>query len=257
MADENDLARTEEPTPRRREEARKRGQIAFSTELTAALVVLVAALFLGEMAPALGGRLVDAFRMDLKRIPHQELDIGQAQALATRMFERFALMLGSIFAVLVLAGIGACVAQVGVRFVPDRLSPDFERISPAAGWQRLWSLQSAWRVLLSILKVALLVTVAVIVFRARAGVVASLGLGSLSEAIGSGWSICLRMFTFLALVLVILGAIDYLVQWRKLESALRMTRQELKEEIKREEGDPMVRNRIRQLQRRAPGSACW
>jgi flagellar biosynthetic protein FlhB len=212
-------------------------------------VVLAGSAYLMFAGRATGTQLIDAFRTDLTRLPHAEFNIAQAQTLGAHVYERLVAILGMFFAILVAVAIGACVAQVGFRILPDRLAPNFERISPAAGWQRLWSTQSAWRVVLAILKVAALVIVALMVIRERSGVIVALGQGSPFDAITAGWEVCVRVVVYLAGVLVILGVVDYVVHWRRQEAALRMTRQEMKDEIKREDGDPIIRSRIRQLQR--------
>jgi flagellar biosynthetic protein FlhB len=145
--------------------------------------------------------------------------------------------------------VAACVAQAGFHILPERLAPEFERISPAAGFGRVFSFHSAQRVGLGLLKAAVLVAVAIVVIRGRWGTVVGLDRGTIEEALASGWELCLRLALYLAGTLVVFGALDYAVQWRRLELALRMTKQELKDEVRREEGDPLIRARIRQLQR--------
>jgi flagellar biosynthetic protein FlhB len=113
----------------------------------------------------------------------------------------------------------------------------------------VFSKQAAGRVVTSILKVIALVLISWFVIRNRLAVILSLNQGSVTDAVSSGWGLCIRLLIFLAAALVLIGIIDYVLQWRRVESALRMTRQELKEEVKREEGDPLIRNRIRQIQR--------
>src|SRR5579871_1374548 len=113
MADEQGQLRTEEPTPRRREEAQKRGQIAFSPELTAAAVIMSAAFFLMMMGPETGGRLLGLFRSELATPPNRDLSIERAQEISVHLFGRFVAAIGPFFVVLVAAAVTACVAQVG------------------------------------------------------------------------------------------------------------------------------------------------
>jgi len=248
MADEEGQLRTEEPTPRRREDARERGQIAFSSELTAAAVVMAGAAFLLLLGPETGSRLLDAFRGDLAK-PVTELDVGEAQAIGGRQMLRLAMTLGAFFGMVVAAAVAAGVAQAGFHVVTSRLAPDFEKLSPSAGLSRFFSVESFKRLGMSLLKAAAIVAVAYVAVRGRAGSIAALGSGTTADAVTIGWEVCLRLVLFLAGTLLALGAIDYFLQWRKLESALRMTKQEMKEEAKREEGDPAVKARLRVLQR--------
>ncbi len=249
MADEQGQLRTEEPTPRRREEAAKRGQIAFSPELTSAAVIIAAALFLMFVGPATGGRMLGVFRSELATAPDRELDISRVREIGEHLFGRFIATLGPIFAVLAAAAITACVAQVGFRILPEKLALDFERISPAAGFARVFSLQSVQRALLAFIKATAVAAVAVMLFRNRGGVILGMSHAGVEEAIASGWGIFIRLVLYFAGILAVVGTIDYVFQWRRLESVLRMTRQEVKDEAKLHEGDPLVRARIRNLQK--------
>jgi len=248
MAEELGQNRTEDPTPRRREDARKKGHVAFSAELTAAAVVLVSAIFLLVTGPSMGNRLIETFRGGLAYHPSQDLDVSQTQSLAWRVFGQFVSIAGFFFGILIVAAVAVCLAQVGFHVIPDRLGPDFEKISPSVGLQRLVSLQSVQRLLLALAKAAVLIIVAALVLRSRSGVIPSLGRGSVQDAVSGSWAICIRLMVALAGALLVLGIIDYFVNWRRFETSLRMTRQELKEEIKRDEGDPLIKARIRQLQ---------
>lgn len=248
MAEEEGQQRTEEPTPRRREEAAKRGQVPFSPELTAAAVLMAGVLILMVSGGAVGDRLLDVFRSDFRALP-RELSVSEAEELGGRLFGRMTAVLGAFFVVAVVAAIGAAVAQLGFRVLPERLAPDLDRISPAAGLARLFSAQSAKRALLSLLKAGALAVIAWLVIRSRAGEILGLSRGSAKEAVSNGWDVCLRLLLYLAGALLAVGVVDYVFQWRRIEAALRMTKQEVKEEIKREEGDPMIRARIRTLQR--------
>jgi flagellar biosynthetic protein FlhB len=249
MAEDQGQLRTEEPTPRRREEAAKTGQIAFSPELTSAAVIVAAVLFLLLMGPPTGGRLLGLFRTELAAAPERELDISRVREIAEHQFGRFVAAIGPIFAVLAAAAITACVAQMGFRFLPDKLAPDFDRISPATGFSRVFSLQSIQRAFLAIVKAAAVVAVAVLLIRNRSGAILGMNHAGIDEAVASGWGVFVRLIIYLAGILAVVGAIDYVFQWRRVESALRMTRQEVKEEARMHEGDPLMRARIRTLQR--------
>lgn len=248
MAEDFAQTRTEEPTPRRREEARKKGQVAISPELSAAVIVFVGIIFLLIMGPAAGSSLLNAFRTDLVRVAHADLDVPATQAIGLRLFRQFLAAIGVLLGVLVAAAFGIGVAQAGFRFLPDRLAFDFSRLNPATGFERIWSLQAARRLLIALLKATVFVIIAILVLRGRLGAIQSLGRGSVEAALGGGWAICIRLLVSLAAAMLLFGIIDYFIQWRRHETSLRMTRQELKEEIKREEGDPLIRARIRQLQ---------
>src|SRR5205085_7416790 len=106
------------------------------------------------------------------------------------------------------------------------------------GWQRLFSMSGAVRGLLALLKVSALAVLAWWLLRGRAGLVVSLSRGTLPYAAAQGWSLTMRLGLGMGGALAVLGALDYAYQRFRFERSLRMTRQEVKEEAKREEGDP-------------------
>lgn len=249
MAEEQSQLRTEDPTPRRREEARKQGQVPFSPELTAAIVVLAGVLVLFVMGPVVGGQLVQTFRGQLREKVLIDLNLDTTRQLAWEQTGKLMSILGLSFAVTMLAGIGASIAQMGLHWLPDRLLPDWDRVSPTTGFSRLVSLQTLRRALIALLKVAGLTLIAALLVRGRLGEIVQLGRGSVSETAAAGWEVCIRMMLYLAAALLAVGLLDYFFQWRRIEAALKMSRQDIKEETKREEGDPMIKARLRALQR--------
>jgi flagellar biosynthesis protein FlhB len=212
-------------------------------------VIVSVAIFMMLMGPATGGRMLGVFRSELATAPDRELDISRAREICEHLFGRFVATVGPVLAVLVAAAVTACVAQIGFRILPDKLAPDFERISPAAGFARVFSLQSAQRALLAILKAAAVVAAAALLVRNRSGTILGMNHAGVEEAVASGWGVFVRLILYLAAILAVVGALDYVFQWRRLETVLRMTRQEVKDEAKLHEGDPLIRARIRTLQR--------
>jgi flagellar biosynthetic protein FlhB len=138
---------------------------------------------------------------------------------------------------------------VGFHVAPELLVPRWNRMSPAAGWSRMVSGASAMRGLMSLLKVAAVSVIAFWVLKGRANQIALLGAGSLSNALAQSWDIALRLALAIAAALVLVGLADYTFQRLRHEQSLMMSRQEVKEELRREEGDPHTRARIRRLAR--------
>ena len=139
--------KTELPTPRRREEARKQGQIALSADLSSGVLLLSSVLVLSFAAPAMGGRLQSLFRYQLAHPIHElwspELTCQLAVALA-----RYALgTLGFVLLGVVLAGLAVSVLQVGFQFSGEALSLKWSRLSPATGMKRIFSLRGVVRCL--------------------------------------------------------------------------------------------------------------
>ncbi len=241
--------RTEPATPRRREEARKQGQVAFSPDFLGSALLLGGVVGLMTLGPDVAGRITLIIQETFHRPMPAEMGLSESAELLGRLFVRFVVIAGPLLALLVAVSVGVCVAQVGFHITPERLEPDFERLSPASGLSRLFSVAALVKGLLALAKVTVLGALVYVVVRARAGTFASLGQGDPATAAAMGWGLMMRLALYLAMAVAVLGVADFAYQRHRLESSLRMTRQELKEELKREEGDPEMKARRRQRQR--------
>ena len=253
MADYSDKEqRTEEATPRRREEARERGQVALSTELVAAL-----GLAAGVGVLALGGAgLVRALALELER------DLGALAAAGTRELsvrESAALLEESVLGVLgtlalltvptVLVCALAAFVQVGFRIAPKALEADPSKLDPFKNAQRMLSLRGLVRTALSLSKVVFIVAAAAIVAWLHVDEIVRVGTSELGPLLAAVGVVALRATVAALLVILALGALDALFQRLQHERDLRMTPAEVKEEHRLTEGDPLVRARIRSVQR--------
>lgn len=245
---ENDLGdKTEEPTQRRREEAREEGQVARSVELTAAASLLAALLLLRGLGPS----MVQGFGKLVRRLcGTADVSIDATLADAERTAIAAAeLALPFLLGILALT-IVVAAAQSGLSLTWKKLSLRLDQISPVAGAKRLFSADALSRLAIGLTKVTIVVIVAWHTIAAKidrilaAGVAPSGGLWVL--AAGMVFDLAIR----LGLVLLVLGIIDYLVSRWRLERQLRMTKQEVRDELKRMEGDPLIKQRRRQLQQR-------
>jgi flagellar biosynthetic protein FlhB len=250
VAFDNAPERTEQATPRRREDARKEGRYAYSAELVGGIMILSAICALLLFGGSMGSGLLEVFRGSFEiKNPTSEFDLRKVSEIASNSFSQFLNLVGPIFAVLVAAALASNIAQVGWFLTPQKLEPDFNRINPAQGWQRLMSLSTLFKAIASLCKVAVLVAAVYFVMRSRTGQLTNLGREKFAGATETAWSLVLRTSLAMAGVLLLFGLIDYFRERRKFESSIKMTRQEIRDEIRQEEGDPTVKRRIRQLQR--------
>lgn len=251
MAEETGQTKTEAPTQRKREEARKQGQVAVSNDLVSGLLLLVGVIVLTMQGGSMAGQLIDVVRWFFLNHSRMELEVLGSQRLAIQLLQQGGELIGTLLGVLFVAGVAVGLVQVGFHITPDLLSFNWERLSPATGWGRLFSMASLVKVVTSLLKIAVMVALAWWVLRGKAAEVVSLGQGTLASAVARAWDITMRLAQAIAGALVLIGVADYAYQRFRLEQSLRMTKEELKEELKHEEGDPHVRARIRRLQREA------
>jgi flagellar biosynthetic protein FlhB len=242
-------SRTEDPTPRRREEARRQGQVPFSAELVGSAVLLGGVIGLIYLGPSMWDAMIALFRHDLARLLHGEFGVEWARELMQRATIQLLTVLTPFFGLLLAIGIGASVLQVGFQLNAEKMEPNFDRLNPASGFGRLFSMAAVVRGLLALLKVVALGFVAYWVVSGRGLIIASISANPLSGATATSWAIVMRLATYLSAAIVIVAILDYVYQRRRFEQSLRMTKQEVKEEMKREEGDPQIKARIRQIQR--------
>ncbi|MGA2168250.1 MAG: EscU/YscU/HrcU family type III secretion system export apparatus switch protein [Terracidiphilus sp.] len=242
--------RTEQATQHRREKARKEGDVLHSRELSAAAGTLAGVMVLG----ALGSRLVVAWRttfvafLDLGRPDRWEPAEIEPTLYAVR---RLALeVLGPpavVMAAVAAAVLGVGVLQTGgINFYAGAVGFKPDRINPATNIKNLFSLRAASRLAKSLLPAGLLAVFAV----QRIGRQLTIPPFSTArlELLGSD---VYGLLLAAAWLLFGWSAIDYLVEWQSRESRLRMSRQDMREEMKETEGNPQIRGRIRNLQRQA------
>jgi flagellar biosynthetic protein FlhB len=253
MAEHDDREqRTEEATPRRREEARDRGQVALSTELVSATSLaagLAVLLFCG-------GGLVQAVALHaratfgaLGTLGREELDPGSAAGILRGSLSDVAGPLCLVVLPVVALAALAAFAQVGLRIAPRAIEIDPGKIDPVRGAQRLFGARSWVRTALAALKVALVSAVVAAVAWSNVPEIVRVGTNELGPLLAALGRVALHAAVAAVVAIVALGLLDLVFQRFQLRRDLRMTRQELKEEHRLTEGDPHVRARIRQIQR--------
>ncbi len=242
-------SKTEEASPKRREDARKQGQIPFSAELVGAVVLLASVLALANLGKPLGEAMLNVFRHDLPKAFRGDFTALDAQVLFARTAITVLTALLPILGVMLAAGVAAAVAQAGFQITPERLELKFDRLDPTSGFGRLFSFASVVKGLLAILKVTAVAVVAYVVIDGRYGLITGLGRDRVPGAAVTAWSIVTRLAVYLAAAAVLIALIDYVYQRQRFETQLRMTKQEVKEELKESEGDPQLKARMRQVAR--------
>ncbi|HEX7036015.1 MAG TPA: flagellar biosynthesis protein FlhB [Pseudomonadales bacterium] len=246
MAEENlGQERTERATPRKREKAREEGQVPRSRELNSMALVCAAALGLMGLAPWGAGRLMELTRrlFDLASQPeaHWMEALGTAAVETARVLAPFLLLTA-------LAGVASSVAVGGFLLSGKAVSFKASRLSPMNGFKRMFSVRALVELVKSVVKIVVIAGVAVLLLHAVMGDLLHIASLTLESAIGSGLHIVLVALLLMGAVLVLIAAIDVPFQIHQHEKQLRMTLQEVKDEMKDTEGKPEVRSRIRQLQ---------
>ncbi|OPZ88126.1 MAG: Flagellar biosynthetic protein FlhB [bacterium ADurb.Bin429] len=241
--------RTEQATPRRREDARKKGQVARSFELTAMLSLLIGVLALQVAA----GPMVRAWRAfaegSIARASTFQMSIPMVQTEITTAGISFLGMMLPLLLVLGAASLAANMLQVGFLFSSEALAFDFSKLNPLQGLVRMFSMRSFVEMMKSLLKAGVVTWVIIDFFKTR--VVQALEmLQDDFDALGPTiFRLAMALLLRAVSVLLVIAIADYAWQRWQFEKSLRMTKEQVKEEYKRTEGDPMVKGRIRGKQR--------
>ena len=249
MPEEPFEERTEEPTPRRREEARKRGQIVKSRELSS--VAVLGTGFLGFML--LSFLFFQQFYLIFYHCLNSyytEFSLPFLVYLAHFLLKTLGKVLLPFFFILCLVVILVYLLQTGGGVLASQaIGFNFERINPVSGFKSLFSLTAVFELIKSILKLAIIAGVSYFIVMKYFPYILKL-FGVNPKYLAFSFKIFLKDFVSkLLILLVFLGILDWLYARWDLEKKLRLTRKELKEEIKQTEGDPWVKAKIRQKQR--------
>lgn len=247
MADASE--RTEQPTSKRREEARRHGQVAVSPEIGPVAVLLAAVMIAPFGLPVLFARSRWLLEEWLRAIGTVGPSDGLPWPLLQHSFVEMGRVVGPFALMVAAVGTAAMVAQVGWSVNPEMLQPKLSRVSLASGAGRLFSLNGVQGLVKSVVKILLGLWVSYLVVRdALPGAVSTPGMPLEAMLLLTGTEIR-RLALHLALTLGVLALADFLwARWRH-EQSLKMSRQEVKEETKQGEGDPQVKARFRRAQR--------
>ncbi len=251
MAKENEdgQEKTEDPTPKRIQEAREKGDVPRSKDLNTMLLTLVAAAALLLLGPIIAESLLEVFRYNFSISRGDLFDTqGMFRHLTHSVKESLSGMLPTM-AVLVLAALIAPISLGGWNFSTQALAPKFSRLNPIEGIKRLFSLNSLVELLKSIAKVAVVGVSAVLVFLAYRMELPYLAWMAPELAFGRMVEILAWVAIWISSSLILIVLIDVPFQLHQYNEKMKMTLQEVKDEMKNTEGKPEVKGRIRQLQR--------
>ncbi len=242
--------KTEAPTPRRLEEARKEGQVARSQELNTAVILLASALLLrgpGKEILTVFNTLMVQSLVQIRQVEITEKFLLQmVYSLGTQVLPPLGLVLFG----LVLTAVVVTMGQTRFLWSSKKIGFDFKRVNPLNGLKRIFSLRGLIEILRALLKLLVVGWVAYGYLRGNLPGVVALLQTDFRSALSQFADLSIDLMLRVGAVYVILAAADYAYQRWDLMRNLRMTKEEIKEEFKRSEGDPFYKSRIRAQQRR-------
>ncbi len=252
MADhDQDQEKTEQATPRRKDEAREKGQVARSQEIVSVSVLGACLIYFyfasGDAVKKMMSLMIRIFR----EAAHPNLETGALVPMFVDLTIDSAIIVLPFLLAVTVAGAAANLMQVGFLFSTEAMAPKWDKIDPLRGFQRLFSMKAFVELVKNTMKITI---VSVVAYLAISDEIQDLPALMDKEA----WQILVyigqvsfRIMFTTCWVLVLLAILDYGYQRWEYEKGLRMSRQDIKEEYKHTEGDPLVKARIKRMQREA------
>jgi len=242
---------TEAPTQRRRDHAREEGQVVLSTDLTASVALLTGCAILLWTGSTFGARLMNGFRVWMSDRPGTEWSSWNVGVGARWMSAELIGICGLFVLAILAVGLAFGFAQVGFVISFKSLELKWERLIPENPFSKLISMESGIKGILSAMKVSLLLGVSMLMLWLRRGELSVHRFGTIDNVAAYAWRLGLTICLAMAGVSVGLALTDYLIRWFRQEQKLKMTREEIKQEQKDDNGDPHVKAALRRKQREA------
>ncbi|MDM5278414.1 flagellar biosynthesis protein FlhB [Paenibacillus silvae] len=242
--------KTEKATPKKRQDARKKGQVVKSAEISGASILLFTFLTLMIFSGFYKDRIVRLFTDIFMNRLSMEVNSENVMALMMRYGIEVMLLLAPVLLVAYIAALIVNYMQVGFLLVGEGLKPKLEKLDPIKGFKNIFSMRSLVEFAKSVLKMMIigyLVYSTIVQYKSD---IAALSHFSLDAILHFAASITLNLGVKIAVALMVLAIFDYIYQKYDHEKKLRMSKQDIKDEYKKMEGDPLIKGKIRERQRR-------
>ena len=246
MSDED---KSEEPTPKKLEDARLEGDVPQSRDFASFVVFAGLTLALYFWAKNLLPEMTKVLRSYLSLERQLPSDAREAQQFMARLLVEVVVLTGPFMAAVFCFGVVAYLGQFGFLFVPKKVMPDFKRINPASGLKRILSRETIVEFVKSFLKVSVFTVILYFMSKGEAENLVEIGASPVALILTYLGSMILKLIFACLLFIAVLGVVDLFYQRWSYNQKMMMTMKEVRDEYKQREGDPHVKARIRQIQR--------
>jgi len=249
MAEGRDQEKTEKPTGKKLDEARKKGQVPKSPEVSTTFILLGAlgVLFFG--GSWMFSSLSNFMQAIFQNLGTLDISVTSAGPFLAEVFQSVFVILVPIFVVTLVAGVGANLLQIGFLFTLEPFIPKLSKFNPISGMKKFVSLRALVDLLKSVIKVTIIGWIAYLVVKREVDILPSLLQMSVADILSFIGSTSLKIIFFVTLAMIVLAVSDFVYQRWQHTKDLMMTKQEVKDDHKQVEGDPQVKGRIRKAQR--------
>jgi flagellar biosynthesis protein FlhB len=241
--------KTEKATPNKRRETRNKGQVAKSQEVASALTFLLCFSFLMISGKSLFEGCLYIFRHTYQEYMLWDISLANTQVIFNQLLFNSVKLVVPIFAVVVIAGVVANYLQVGFMFNAEALKIKLEKLDPIQGAKNIFSIRSLVELLKSILKILMVSFVIYLVVWRKKELLFTIGERNIGDALRLIGSLIVQLGMTVAVILMVLAVADYIFQKYEFEKKIRMSKQDIKDEFKKMEGDPYIKGKRRAKQR--------
>ncbi len=246
--------KTEEATPKKKSDSKKKGQVAKSKELSSTITLLTSTLLLIMLGSYMLGNLKGVMTLFLNNYLTASLTEETFKTLLVVAITKFGILIFPIMVPIMIMGVIASLMQSGFIFTGDPIKPDFKKLSPISGFKKIFSTRSLVDLLRNL---AIVSTIGIVAYNfIKSNYLQMLNYGSLKiDAILVVFGkLVIGIFFKISIIMLIISIIDFAYQKFKHNKELKMSMQEVKEEYKQQEGDPQIKSKIRQKQREMASS---
>jgi len=252
MAEQNqDQEKTEEATPKKREEARNKGQVAKSRDAASVAVLLACLIFFWFGAAGMIENMMSLARWLITQSSQFKVDINNIQDLSISLAYKISAILSPLLLTAFLMALLANYLQVGFVLSTESVQPKFSKIDPIKGFGKLFAMRSLVELAKNIFKISIIGFIVYITFKGEIENFILLIDQSVWRILIYIGEVAFKIVLRVCLVLIILAVVDYIYQKWEFEKNLKMSKQEIKDEFKQTEGNPLIKSRIKRLQRDA------
>lgn len=242
--------KTEAATPRKRQEARKKGQVAKSMDLPGAMILFFIFLFLVMFGGTMKERIYQMFIVTFDDYMLMELTPASVRMIFGNLAVEGLLLLAPLFAIAVVVAVLGNFVQIGVLVTGDPLMMKFNKLNPIEGAKNILSMRSVFEFFKTVFKMAVIGIIVFTTIWGERSQLLKLSEVPLEEIVSYTAAITLNLGLKIGAALLVLAVIDYIYKRYEHEKNLRMSKQDIKDEYKKTEGDPLIKAKIRERQRK-------
>ncbi len=241
--------KTEKATPKKRQDARKKGQVLKSPEISSAFVLLVAFGVLRFWIPFIFERLLGFIEYTITEVFFEEVTMLNSTRLSLLVIEEIAYLFAPLGLTVMVTGIAVNYLQVGSLLTAEPLKMKLSRLNPVEGFKRLFSKKSIVQLVKSIMKIGAIGYVVYTVINTHVAQLSNIMELDFLVALNQFGLTVYNVALYSGIVMIFIAIFDYAYSWWEFEQNLKMSKQDIKDEFKQMEGDPLVRGKIKERQR--------